>query len=315
MASKQPRHHHKVAKADHKGPGAAPAPPAGIKSYKKIFLPELPIIDINSGHNITMIRDALIQYCQRELGPISSIFTELKYKAPATATYDSAAVTADTSGVLKEQASSKLKRADIENEKYELSKPKLHGILSGMTTREVDERIVNYRNAKAIVEEQMRVADGKPGEIRATCLSPDESQCPLALWKAIVHVTTSRTIGNTFVDQNNLTINFANIRQKPHESVNDFKSRINNMIDSYDAIQLPRPDEKTIASCFVHGLDYDRYDSLKVYLGNELANGRNLYQPTLDLAAGQATRWLAHGGEKSWRTITASPDQYFRSRR
>ena len=60
-----------------------------------------------------------------------------------------------------------VKRADIEIEKYESSKPKLHGLLSGMTTREVDDRIVNYRNAMAIVEEQMRAADGKPGETRA----------------------------------------------------------------------------------------------------------------------------------------------------
>ena len=33
---------------------------------------------------------------------------------------------------------------------------------------------------------------------------------------------------------------------------------------------------------------------MKTYLGNELANERDLYQPTLDLAASQATRWLAH---------------------
>ena len=85
--------------------------------------------------------------------------------------------------MLKEQASAKLKRADIENEKYELSKPKLHGLLSGMTTREVDDRIVNYRNAKAIAEEQRRAAEDKPGETRAR--PPDESQCPLALWKVL----------------------------------------------------------------------------------------------------------------------------------
>ena len=58
-----------------------------------------------------------------------------------SATWDAAAVSADATGVLKEQASAKLKRADIENEKYEQSKPKLHGVLSGMTTRDVDERI------------------------------------------------------------------------------------------------------------------------------------------------------------------------------
>ena len=110
MASKQPRHHNKIAKANHKGPGVAPALPAGIKGYKKIYLTELPVIDISSGHNITNIRNALIQYCQRELGPIPSIFTDFKYKVPAAATFDAEAVTADTSGVLKEQASAKLKR-------------------------------------------------------------------------------------------------------------------------------------------------------------------------------------------------------------
>ena len=46
-------------------------------------------------------------------------------------------------------------------------------------------------------------------------------------------------------------------------------------------------------------LDNDRYGSLKIYLGNELANDRDLYQPILDLAAGQATRWLAHGEKRA----------------
>ena len=40
-----------------------------------------------------------------------------------------------------------------------------------------------------------------------------------------------------------------------------------------------------------------RYASLKTYLGNELANGRDLYQSDLDGAASQATRWLVHGNK------------------
>ena len=56
------------------------------------------------------------------------MFTELKYKAPATATFDATAVTADITGELKEQAAARFKRADIENEKYELSKPSSHSV-------------------------------------------------------------------------------------------------------------------------------------------------------------------------------------------
>ena len=61
-----------------------------------------------------------------------------------------------------------------------------------------------------------------------------ELECPLALWKCIVHVTTTRNIGN----QNNLSINFANIRQKSGESVSDFKRRMTNLLDSFDAIKM-----------------------------------------------------------------------------
>ena len=86
----------------------------------------------------------------------------MKYKAPATATLDTEAITADTTGVLKDQASARYKRADIENEKYELSKPRLHGLLSGMLTKEVDERIANYRNAVALYRMYTYVYFGIP---------------------------------------------------------------------------------------------------------------------------------------------------------
>ena len=39
----------------------------GAKGYKKIYITELPIIDLNSGPNISHIREAIIQYCHREL--------------------------------------------------------------------------------------------------------------------------------------------------------------------------------------------------------------------------------------------------------
>ena len=178
-----------------------------------------------------------------------------------------------------------------------MSRAKLHGVLSGMTTRELDEKILSYRNSTAAMAAQSAEKDKSLKMIsdEADMLDTLDTQCPLSLWKAIVHVTTTRTIGNTKVDQNNLSINFANVRQKPSESLSDYKNRILNMLDSFDAVKLARPDESMIAMRFLHGLDDGRYSSLKVYLGNELANQRDLYQPTLDLAVSQAERWLVHG--------------------
>ena len=57
------------------------------------------------------------------------------------------------------------------------------------------------------------------------------------------------------------------------------------MLDSFDAVKLERPSQADIATQFLQGLDNHRYASLKTYLGNELANEQDLYQPTLDLAA------------------------------
>ena len=66
-----------------------------------------------------------------------------------------------------------------------------------------------------------------------------------------------------------------------------------NLMDSFDAIKLDRPKHEMIAMRFLHGLDDSRYGSLKVWLGNEAANGRDLYPSNLDGAASQATRWLS----------------------
>ena len=47
--------------------------------FKKINPSELPVIAIKSGGNISHIRNALITYCQKELGPIAKMLSEGKY--------------------------------------------------------------------------------------------------------------------------------------------------------------------------------------------------------------------------------------------
>ena len=175
-----------------------------------------------------------------------------------------------------------------------------------MTTREVDEKIASHRDSlkRLGTEEQPKssktsIQPSSYTAAKSNMSDSEELQCPLALWKCIVHVTTTRTIGNQKVDQNNLSINFANIRQKSGESISDFKRRMINLLDSFDAIKLDRPSDGLIATRFLHGLEDSRYALLKMSLGNELANGRDLYQRDLDGAASQATRWLVHGNKTS----------------
>ena len=89
----------------------------GAKGYKKIYITELPIIDLNGGPNISHIREAIIQYCQRELGSIAGIFIEGIYSPPAS--YNVEEIKADSTGLKKEEASARIKRAESDNDKYE----------------------------------------------------------------------------------------------------------------------------------------------------------------------------------------------------
>ena len=111
MSSRHPRRH-KDSKTESNERHPVATLPNGAKGYKKIGLSELPTIDVHSGPIITNIRDAIIQYCQRELGPISQIFIEGRYKSPATAIIDTVSIMKDVTGVLKEQASARNKQSE-----------------------------------------------------------------------------------------------------------------------------------------------------------------------------------------------------------
>ena len=98
------------------------------------------------------------------------------------------------------------------------------------------------------------------------------TQCPLFLWKRIIHVTTTVKIGNLKPDQNNLQVRYANIKQQPGESISEYKRRIVNILDSFSALKLAKPSDADVATKFLFGVDDQRYESLKIYLGNEAAN-------------------------------------------
>lgn len=296
-------HRHNTARKDSSTKNVpAPVDKQAKSGYKKIHIPALPSIDVQSGPDIGHIRDALQQYCQREIGDISNIFSDGKYKDPVPVVIVATDFQHDTTGVLKQLAIARLKREEAEYDTYLKSKAKLFGIIASMTTRNLDDRILAHQESlneseirtmvtgiipTAIIEATIGTASttAVPTSIISTV------QCPLFLWKCIIHVTTTTEVGNLRTDQNNITIRYTNVKQKIGESISDYKRRVVNILDSFAALRMERPPEINIASRFLFGLEDDRYDGLRAFLSNEAAHGRDLYPVTLDRAATQATKW------------------------
>ena len=61
-----------------------------------------------------------------------------------------------------------------------------------------------------------------------------------------VQSASGHSIGNTKVDQNNLSIKFANFGQKSGKLVSDFKRRMTNLLDSFDAIKMELPNDEVL---------------------------------------------------------------------
>ena len=258
--------------------------------FRKINPPELPVIGINCAGNITHIRNALITYCQKELGPISKMFIDGKYQESITVQYEASSMTTekDPLGLKRASIMNRMKQADLDNAAYEKSKGKLHGIISSMTTKEVDEKLSVHRSLIK-VDTTLPKSSNTP---TATQKSADQAffNCPLNLWKDIVHVVTTKTAGNKRIDQDKVTVDFAIMRQRPNESLADFHHRMSHIVDSFEMLGLEKPQAATQAMRFIQGLDSARYATMQTSFANELHNGRDLYPTDLPTAVLKASR-------------------------
>jgi hypothetical protein len=215
--------------------------------FKKINQPELPTIDINCGGNISHIKNAIVAYCEKERGPISKIFTEGRYQDEIVVTYDPVSLCKenDPLGINKARVIGQAKQSDIDNLAYEISKPKLHGILISMTTKEVDEKLFIHRS-HINSDTTTSISHGTP--TASTNTPPTVTafvNCPLQLWKDVVHVVTTITAGNKRMDQDKVTVEFATRRQRQTETLSDFHHRMSHTIDSYEMLGLEKPSAPT----------------------------------------------------------------------
>lgn len=232
----------------HRKPSGQPQSSAlpHVKGFKKHNHPSLPIIDLSSGPNISNIEDALLHHCEQDLGPISRKFEESQYDSIPIPTCDpdTLELTNDPQKINRDRHLARLKQWDIDTQKYEESKPKLFGLIWSMTTKELDERVNEHLNATSTSRNSTATASATGASTTAASttvatetLAP--TGCPLTFWKAIVHVTTTRANGNIMIDQDNVCISFALIKQKPTESVADYKRRFSNILDSHAIVSVP----------------------------------------------------------------------------
>ena len=191
-------------------------------------------------------------------------------------TYEAESLTKekDPLGLNRASIINQMKQADIDNAAYKKSKGKLYGIISSMTTKEVDEKLSVHRSL-------IKVDTTNPNSSNtptATQRSTDQVffNCPLTLWKDIVHVVTPKTAGNKRIDQDKVTVDFATMRQRPNETLADFHHRMSHIVESFEMLGLEKPPAATQAMRFIQG-DSARYATMQTSFANELHNGRDLY--------------------------------------
>jgi hypothetical protein len=241
---------------------------------------------------------ALITYYQKELGPISKIFTEMAYQKEITVFFDSEDLSDknDPLGIYKARIIGRMKQADADNLACEKSNTKLYGVISSMTTKEVDEKLSVHRStieSKPTLPAGSATATASTGDVTTT---PDDTafvNCPLSLWKDIVHVVTTKTAGNKRIDQDRNTVEFATIKQRQNEFLSDFHHRMSHTIESFEMLGLEKP--ATQAMRFIQGLDNARYSSMQTSFANDLHHGGDLVPTDLPSAVLKASRWMVSG--------------------
>jgi hypothetical protein len=249
-----------------------------------------------------------------ELGTISRMFNKLSYDDPIEVKVDNSKLgdVADPHGLELDRVRARIKIADADNHKYELSKLKLVGTITSMCTKDVADKLISHsaaikkyltetndkEEAELLSLETVSISSKKSsGRVVEKSKSRDVnigdiSTCPLTLWRSLVFILTSKTSGNRRVDQDNAATAFSNMHQRAGESTIDYLARFRISVESYEMLSLDPPSQEIQAMRFIQGLDNIRYGAMQTYYGNELLIGRDLYPTDLATSAERASTWL-----------------------
>ena len=238
--------------------------------FTKIPNKSLPTINLDSGREIQLIEEALITFCQREIGEIANIFTDKAYREFKDPEYDETELVEKKDPYKFKQT--KLLRAMEQNEKdaieYHKSRIKLYGTIISMTSTEVDEKLLSAPDIDVIKKDLD----------------------PLELWKSVVGILVSKSLGNSRVDQAIASAEWSNLKQGDNESVLQYKQRTTNLLSTLKIVGLKDIPPADQAVVFTLGLNKG-FESLLAHLSNMQAMGTDLYEKDLTSAARVATKW------------------------
>ena len=283
-------------------------------AFKKIHSADLPIISLQSGPNIIEIRNSLINYClTRDMARISKIFTTGKYDTPAVIIpddlrlgTDAAGVNLDPHGLYLDSIKASIKHAANEEKEYTKEKERLLGVLLSTTTKELEDKLKTlFATLSADQLDKINTIRGSttlsPAEIATAIgvLVPTNPADPLQTWVNITYLVTTKASGNKRIDQDATTVSFANLRQRPSESIFDYSARAENVLQAYKLLELVPPSPSTVAMRFTQGLDPTKYGSMQTLFANELHFGRDLYPMDLPSAIANATKYRTNTSRSS----------------
>ena len=90
-------------------------------------------------------------------------------------------------------------------------------------------------------------------------------------------LTTTKTSENKRIDQDGAMRALGVMNQRVNEPLSDYLQPFMNAKDALTLLDIPLPEEETMATKYIQSLDPARYTDMLTYLHNELSNRRDLF--------------------------------------
>ena len=270
---------------------------------------------------------------QKLYGKISTIFINQKYPAPTPLPNSPEAPWTDATdpgGIQREYLKQKVSLVLKEEEKIKDLKKKMYGYikdhLSTASMTQVKRHVIQKMADLAMEDEPQEEDEGDgysevtpddevpAGEEEDDVSSFNQSnertvntltaksvwdefeitQDPLELWKAIRSTHQTARLLSSRLDQDRAMLKFSTMRQSDNESLDSYKLRFDNALDTLSAVNLKPPSTKMVVTRFVESLNNDYAELRKEIKNSEYKGSKNAWPATLDAAYVYATKFLTN---------------------
>ena len=212
---------------------------------KQGAIPELPVLQYGKNCNLLEFTKALSAYARRNYKDLGRIIDELQYYEPPPVAYDTRelAEAKDPGGVKRAMVIEKVKARERRIMAMLEDRTPLFAVIWGQLSPESEEKIRLHPTYEQHIN-------------------------PLALWNVVraTHMVTAS--GADLMDKAHVMERYYRMRQKPSESLTQFKQRMDYVIKAMTSLGIQPPEATHQAVHFIRGLDDYRYAQFKIELEN-----------------------------------------------